>query len=65
MTGENISELFHQVALDYLENKINHLESLDDMVVNVSVIHILPLFIQNIYYFSCTQIHPVFSLTGF
>jgi Ras-related protein Rab-24 len=31
-TGENITELFHQVAMDYLENKINHLESLDDMV---------------------------------
>lgn len=35
MTGDNISELFHQIAIDYLENKINHLESLDDMVVNM------------------------------
>eukprot|EP00088_Acartia_fossae_P016535 TRINITY_DN19267_c0_g1_i1.p1 TRINITY_DN19267_c0_g1~~TRINITY_DN19267_c0_g1_i1.p1 ORF type:complete len:214 (-),score=36.76 TRINITY_DN19267_c0_g1_i1:1125-1766(-) len=31
-TGENIHELFNQIAKDYLENKINHLESLDDMV---------------------------------
>jgi len=32
MKGENITELFNQIAIDYLENKINHLESLDDIV---------------------------------
>ena len=30
--GENIHELFHQVCLDYLDNKMNHLESLDEIV---------------------------------
>ncbi len=37
MKGENITELFNQIAIDYLENKINHLESLDD-IVNVSIL---------------------------
>jgi len=30
--GENIHELFHHIGLDYLNNKINHLESLDEVV---------------------------------
>ena len=33
----DITELFNQIAIDYLENKINHLESLDD-IVNVSIL---------------------------
>jgi len=31
-TGENISDLFMQIARDYLNNKANHLESFDDFV---------------------------------
>ena len=30
--GDNISELFLQIAKDYMDNKANHLESFDDFV---------------------------------